>query len=214
MDLRENEYYHFGICFDEKKTPKYMTKENFVNRELEKNKYLTEFAKNEALKNFDLNMKYFSSLNPKKFEKELEEVLSMYAFIEVSNLNNLKGNKGIYLLVLDNYKQIYIGQTNRDLKERILRHFKIEIPFQRVPFVRYDTLPIDAFKPLDTTRIFALFTSEQEVMDEIESKLIEKCPAEFILNKTIGGKANNYMDVAIRLSIGRIKKDFDKKTDI
>ena len=133
--------------------------------------------------------------------------MSLYAFVEIKDLNDIKGKKGIYILVLDSYKQIYIGQTNRDLKERIIRHFNIDIPFQKVPFIYCDTLPIDAFKPLDTTRIYTLYTSEQSIIDEIESKLINDCNKKFLLNKTIGGKANDYMDLAIRLSIGRIKKD-------
>ena len=168
------EYNHFGILFNEKKTSKYMTKDNFVNRNLEKNKYLTGFARNNALENYDLNIEYFNSLNKCEFESALHDILNSYSFVEIFDLNKVKGLKGIYLLILDNYKQIYVGQTNRDLKARILRHFKIEIPFQRVPFVKYDTLPIDAFKPLDTTRIYILLTSEQKLMDEIESKIIKK----------------------------------------
>lgn len=203
------EYIHFGVLFNENKTPKYMTIDNFVNRNLEQNKYLTDFAKEEALKNYDLNIKYFNNLNQEEFNRTLEVLLNLYAFVEINDLNTIKGKKGIYILVLDNYKQIYIGQTNRDLKARIIRHFNIEIPFQRVPFVKYDTLPIDAFKPLDTTRIYTLYTSEQSIMDEIESKLINECNKNFLLNKTIGGKANDYMDLAIRLSIGRINKDIE-----
>lgn len=207
--MDNKEYIHFGVLFNEEKTPKYMTKDNFVNRNLDQNKYLTNFAKEEALKNYDLNIKYFNNLNQEEFDRALEKLLNLYAFVEVTNLNEIKGGKGIYVLVLDNYKQIYIGQTNRDLKARIVRHFNIDIPFQRVPFVKYDTLPIDAFKPLDTTRIYTLYTSEQSVIDEIESKLINECDKKFILNKTIGGKANDYMDLAIRLSVGRIKKDVE-----
>ena len=71
-------------------------------------------------------------------------------------------------------------------------------------------MPIDAFKPLDITRIYTLYSSEQNILDEFESKLINKCNKKYLLNKTIGGKANNYMDLAIRLSIGRIKKDIEK----
>lgn len=205
--MDNKEYIHFGILFNEEKTPKYMTKDNFVNRNLDQNKYLTNFAKEEALKNYDLNIKYFNNLNQEEFDRTLEKLLNLYAFVEVTDLNEIKGGKGIYVLVLDKYKQIYIGQTNRDLKARIVRHFNIDIPFQRVPFVKYDTLPIDAFKPLDTTRIYTLYTSEQSVIDEIESKLINECDKKFLLNKTIGGKANDYMDLAIRLSVGRIKKD-------
>ena len=39
--MDNKEYIHFGVVFNEEKTPKYMTKDNFVNRSLEKNKYLT-----------------------------------------------------------------------------------------------------------------------------------------------------------------------------
>jgi len=206
--VEKNCYYnHFGIIFAEEKTQKYMTKENFVNRNLERNNYLTDFAKKEALKNYDLNINFFNSLNNNEFNDALKEVLNTYAFIDVKDLNAIKGKKGIYILVLDEYKQIYIGQTIRDLRERIIRHFKIEIPFQRVPFIKKDTLPIDAFKPLDTTRIFVMFINDQKTMDEFESNLIKKCPNKFLLNKTIGGKANSYFDVAIRLSTGRIQKD-------
>ena len=207
--MDNKEYIHFGVLFNEDKTPKYMTIDNFVNRNLEQNKYLTDFAKEEALKNYNLNIRYFLKLNKEEFNRTLEQLLALYAFVEIKDLNDIKGRQGINILVLDNYKQIYIGQTNRDLKARIIRHFKIEIPFQRVPFVRFDTLPIDAFKPLDTTRIYTLYISEQSVIDEIESKLINECNKKLLLNKTIGGKANDYMDLAIRLSVGRIKKDIE-----
>lgn len=202
-----NEYKYFGVWFNEDKTPKYMTKDNFVNYNHEKNKYLTEYAKNKALENYDINIKYFESLGKEEFENAVNDCLNTYAFAEIFDLNDIKGKQGIYILVLDNYKQLYIGQTSRDLKERIMSHFKIEIPFQKVPFIEYDTLPIDAFKPMDTTRIFAIFTSEEELIDNIESKLISKCPNKFILNKTIGGKANSYVELFIRLGLGRIKKD-------
>lgn len=208
--LNNGEYIHFGVVFNEEKTSKYMTKNNFVNRNLKQNMLLTDYAKNKALNNYDLNMKYFDNLNHTEFDNELNKLLNIYAFVKINDLNFLKGRKGIYILVLDNYKQIYIGQTNHDLKNRIIRHFTIEIPFQRVPFVRYNTLPIDAFKPLDITRIYTLYSSEQNILDEFESKLINKCNKKYLLNKTIGGKANNYMDLAIRLSIGRIKKDIEK----
>ena len=209
MLVANKEYMHFGILFNEEKTTKSMTKDKFVNRKLDQNKHLTDFAKDEALKNYDLNIKYFNNLNSEEFDREIDRLLNLYAFVEIKDLNTIKGGKGIYILVLDNYKSIYIGQTNRDLKARIIRHFNIDISFQRVPFVKYDTLPIDAFKPLDTTRIYTLYTSEQGVMDEIESKLINECNKKFLLNKTIGGKANDYMDLAIRLSVVRIKKDIE-----
>ncbi len=204
-----NKYIHLGIEFDENTTPKYMTKENFVNKELDINKYLTEYAKSEALKNYDINMRYFNNLDENGFIQTVKSLLEAYKFVQVLNLNDVKNKHGIYMLVLDNYKQIYIGQSNRDLKQRILRHFKTTIPFQKVSFIRPDTLPIDAFKPLDTTRVYVLYVSHQDVMDEIETILIEKCPSNYILNKTIGGKPNDLMGLAIRLSVGRIKKNLD-----
>ena len=199
-------YYHFGIEFDEGKTPKHITKDNFVNKELPQNQYLTNFAKDQALKNYSLNMQYFRKLDEESFNIAVRQLLKIAHFINVSDLNVLKGKKGIYILVLDKYKQLYIGQSFRDLKERIIRHFKITIPYQRVPFIINDTLPIDAFKPLDTTRIFVLLNENQDILNEIEGMLISNCPKQFMLNKTIGGKSNTMRDFAIRLSTGRIKK--------
>lgn len=202
----ENKYVHFGIEFDTNITPKHMTKENFVNKELEINKYLTEYAKNEALKNYNLNINYFTNLSQKDFNQAVKNLLKIYDFIQIYDLNTLKNKKGIYILILDKYKQLYIGQSSRDLKQRILRHFKITIPYQKVPIIKPDTLPIDSFKPLDITRIYALYVPQQITIDEIESKLIKQCPNNYILNKIIGGKPNNLADLLTRLGTGRIKK--------
>ena len=78
--MDNKEYIYFGILFNEEKTPKYMTKDNFVNRNLDQNKYLTNFAKEEALKNYDLNIKYFNNLNQEEFDRTLEKLLNLYAF--------------------------------------------------------------------------------------------------------------------------------------
>lgn len=200
-------YYHFGEKFNEKITPKHMTKDNFFDRTIDKNKYLTNYAKNKALYNYDANIEYFKKLNKKDFNKELNNILQLYNFVQITDLSKVKGERGIYVLVLDEYRQFYIGQSDTDIRQRILRHFKIKMPFHRVLFIKYDTLPIDAFKPLDTTRIYVSIIHNHDKINDRESKLIQNSSSKYMLNKTIGGKADTYFDLVVRLTVGRIKKN-------
>ncbi len=59
------------------------------------------------------------------------------------------------MLVLDEYKQVYIGQST-DIKSRILHHRSKKKPFDRLIFgsVENSILSIDSFGALDTTRIY------------------------------------------------------------
>ena len=202
-----NIYWHFGIRFNEDITPKYMTKDNFAVVKQNEKYPLNDIAINGAKNNYDLNIEYFNKLDQNEFNHSVDELLSSQTFLSVEDLDILEDKKGIYVLVLDNYKQIYIGQTSSDLKKRIVKHLKYKTTFRDVPKVHKDTLPIDAFKPMDITRIFVILAKRQFQLNELESELIANFPSKFLLNKTIGGKANSYLDLAIRLTIGRIKKD-------
>ncbi len=41
--------------------------------------------------------------------------------IEIKNLNECQKQTGLYMTVLDNFKQVYIGQTTKGFKERIFK---------------------------------------------------------------------------------------------
>ena len=67
---------------------------------------------NKCMKNFDLNMVFYSSLKDGQFNREIGDFLSKNSeFKEVFDLKEHKNVCGYYILVLDMYKQIYIGTT-------------------------------------------------------------------------------------------------------
>lgn len=69
-------------------------------------------------------MIFYEKLDRNKYNKTVEEIIKKYKMIEIRDLKDCKGKKGIYILLQEKYKQMYIGQTVRDLKERIVRHWK------------------------------------------------------------------------------------------
>lgn len=140
-----------------------------------------------CLKNYDLNMEYFSKLDKIEFEHALTNFLLEYKnFTEVSDLNTLSGVEGFYIMALDEYKQVYIGKTG-DIKKRILRHWSITKSFDRTLCPMYawnkSCFSIDFFRALDTTRIFVW---KRKISDGIEAKLIRSFPNKFCTNR-IGG---------------------------
>ena len=140
-----------------------------------------------CMKNFDLNMKYFSMLDKDDFEATLQSFLMQYkGFKSVTDLNNYSQVEGYYIMVLDEYKQIYIGKSN-DIKRRIMQHWSKTKAFDRTlfPMYAYDTscFSIDFFRALDTTRIFVW---QKKIKDGIESRLIRNFPRMYLTNR-IGG---------------------------
>ena len=154
-----------------------------------------------CLKNFDLNMEYFSKLDKTAFDTALSSFLSKYKqFAEVTSLNDFSGVEGFYIMVLDEYKQVYIGKT-KDIKKRIMKHWSNTKPFDRTLFPMYawnkSTFSVDFFRALDTTRIYAW---KKRMSDGIEADLIRNFPAQFCTNR-IGGDITNALQ-----AIGTINK--------
>ena len=140
-----------------------------------------------CLKNYDLNMKYFSMLDKEEFDKSLKTFLKQYkGFKEVTDLKKYSAVEGYYLMVLDGYKQVYIGKTD-DIKKRIMKHWSQVRPFDRVlfPMYSYDKscFSIDFFRALDTTRIYVW---RRKMSDGIERELIQSFPSHFCTNR-VGG---------------------------
>ena len=67
-----------------------------------------------CLQNYDLNMKFISKLDKNEFNKAIDKAVKKYNMIEIKNLNECQKQTGLYMTVLDNFKQVYIGQTTRD----------------------------------------------------------------------------------------------------
>lgn len=152
--------------------------------------YSDEWVKNHyrnCMKNFDLNMKYFKSLDYNDFDKTLQSFVKKNKFIEVNNLNNLEV-RGIYLLVLDKYKQVYIGISN-NIKKRILSHWSRKKEFDRLIFggVENSILSIDSFGALDTTRIFYKKINSFSDINTSEERCVNKFNKKYLLNRISGG---------------------------
>ena len=150
-----------------------------------------------CLQNFDLNMKYFNILNKECFEKEVMDFLSRHPnFKEVTNLNDYIEIPGYYMMILDTYKQVYIGKSN-NIKRRIMQHWSKVKKFDRTLFPMYavtaSCFSIDFFRALDTTRIYAWNT---ELNEGLESELVADFPQVYCTNR-IGGDVSNGIEAIL-----------------
>lgn len=203
---------------------KYHTKEQLKERyedcdySIYSDEWCEEHRKN-CIENFELNMKFFKELKKDKFEKELNKVLKKNSeIIEIKDLDECKQKSGIYMLVLDEYKQLYIGQSN-DIKRRIMQHWKRQKEFDRLLFgsVQDSVLAIDSFGALDTTRIFAIMYTERKLrtdlifgidtINRMEEKLTQTIPKEYQLNRTKGG----IKDIGLGMALDVIANKNDRK---
>lgn len=144
----------------------------------------------QALENFDLNMAHFASLEASEFEVALERaVKSRRGLVEVTDLNEWEGVAGLYIMVLDEYRQAYVGATDArvGVLKRIKQHWTGTKPLDRLVWGDPQTsvISVDCFRALDTTRIFAAKTSRAF---DGEDALLEQFPPEFILNRIPGGR--------------------------
>lgn len=194
---------HFGINFKKSKFGFSLTRENYIHPSKKSSFNNTEYDDEyiishikRALFNFDLNMKFFSCLDSNEFNHTLQKFLQQHPqFVEVKDLNEYRYKTGYYILVLDKYKQIYIGTTN-NICGRIRDHWTKTKQFDRLIFGSIFTsrLSIDSFRPLDTTRIFVYTTNKTF---ENEDKFISYFPDKFILNRTKGGMLDLGLSQAI-----------------
>lgn len=157
-----------------------------------------------CLKNYDLNMKYFQLLDRQEFDKAIESFLNKYKeFAEIDNLIEYEGVEGYYMMVLDEYKQVYIGKTQNILR-RIKQHWINTKPFDRTLFPMYafdkSCFSIDFFRALDTTRIFVW---KRKLSEDLERKLIQEFPGKFLTNR-IGGDITSAIEALETMNIRNI----------
>ena len=105
-------------------------KYDWKNNSLVYNEEFIKRNKEAILKNLNLNLKFYTELDSEEFNKNLDKVLKLKknnGLKKVTDLKEYIGKKGIYIMVLDKYKQIYIGQSKRDVVERIINHWKRKV---------------------------------------------------------------------------------------
>ncbi|SDS81390.1 hypothetical protein [Microterricola viridarii] len=144
-----------------------------------------------ALENFDLNMAYFASLEHAEFDRAIAEaVAAQKGMVEVADLNEWDGKRGLYVMVLDGHRQAYVGITESEggIKARVRQHWSTSKQFDRLLWggVNESILSVDSFRALDTTRIFA---AQVRSPLTLENKVIESLPGKFVLNRIAGGDA-------------------------
>lgn len=172
-------------------------KYDWKNNSLVYNEEFIKRNKEAILKNLNLNLKFYTELDSEEFNKNLDKVLKLKknnGLKKVTDLKEYIGKKGIYIMVLDKYKQIYIGQSKRDVVERIINHWKRKVEFENLLIgkVNESKLSIDTFGMLDTTRIYIedidpLYYNNSEKKDKREEYLINSIPEQYLINKVGGG---------------------------
>lgn len=159
----------------------------------EEGKYYTEewciAHRENCLKNYDISMEFFKSLNHDEFDKEINKFIKKYKkFKEVHNLEDYNNVSGYYLMVLDKYCQMYIG-TSTNIKKRIQSHWSKIKSFDRLLFpmgaVETSIISIDSFRALDTTRIYAFHTTK---LYDNENQYINFFSPKFLCNRIGGGR--------------------------
>lgn len=163
----------------------------------------------EALANFDLNMAHFASLDHDEFEASLQKAVARQrGMVEVTDLTAWAGKSGLYIMVLDDYSQVYVGATDHadGVAGRIRQHWAGTKSFDRLLWGTAETsiLSIDSFRALDTTRIFAAKTASSF---NRENKLLDSIPPKFVLNRLMGGR--DAMRLAALVGVEKVMKQRD-----
>lgn len=213
---------HFGVKLIKRKYSLYMNREEFAlidtKPSLPMFKYLlqmsvytddtyTEYKKEWCeeyrklcLQNYDLNMKYFSLLDSSDFNNAITIFNKTHSgFKKINNLFDFDGASGYYIMILDMYKQAYIGKSN-NIKRRIQQHWSCTKSFDRTlqPMyaVKTSCFSIDFFRALDTTRIYVW---ERSLSEEVERKLIDDFPKIYLTNR-IGGDITSGIEALLTLN--------------
>lgn len=145
-----------------------------------------------ALENFDLNMAYYTNLDHDEFDAAIAAAVgTRKGMVEVTDLNEWKGKSGLYVMVLDDFCQVYVGVTESEggVAGRIRQHWTSSKAFDRLLFgdVTESILSIDSFRALDTTRIFA---AKSRNPFDLEDKIIQSLPPKFLTNRVAGGRGD------------------------
>ncbi|AIY03007.1 hypothetical protein ART_3408 [Arthrobacter sp. PAMC 25486] len=154
-----------------------------------------------ALRNFDLSMAHFETLDPTEFEAALQKVLATdRRFTPVESLRDWDGVSGAYVMVFDDYRQFYIGKSD-DIRKRIRTHWTGRKSFDRLLFGSpYSSIfPVDELRALDTTRIYAVRSSSPFSLEERAEKAAD---APFCLNRIGGGEGG---PLTMMLALPRLK---------
>ncbi|WP_273324279.1 hypothetical protein [Vallitalea guaymasensis] len=192
---------HLGARVQEKSGGMKLGRDNYVDitkfksRPAYYSEAIIENTRRLALLNLDINLKFFKNLNNHEFKRVVDEFAHRSDFEEITDLDKCKGASGYYLLVFDEYSQVYIGIA-KDIKRRVTSHWSKQIGLDRMIFgdAKNSKISVDSFRALDTTRIFVKVDSNPA---KNEDSYIDLVPSEFSLNRTKGGNLSGGLAEAI-----------------
>lgn len=157
------------------------------------------------VQNVSFNLETFQSLNKSDFEKELNRIVSRYHFVEVNDISSYKNC--LYLIVLDDYNQFYVGKSERSLKNRMRKHWTAKIvPGRHLWNGGFESsrIKFDDFKMFDTTRIFVC----EDIQTIINENIIEANDRRIEVTNTFGLERfdeMNALGIAERIVINNCK---------
>ena len=177
---------------------------------IDKNTYNDTWVKHhyeDCMYNYDLNMKYFNSLDNDVFNKKLDSFIKKNKLKQITDLNQAEV-EGVYVMVLDEYKQVYIGIAN-NIKKRVMNHWSTKKEFGKLIFGSKDNsvLSIDSFGAFDTTRIYIKETNWHSDINELERRFVARFDKDYTLNRIDGG-LNCELPDSMRtvIAVGSMKK--------
>lgn len=200
---------HFGVTLLQPEADLRLSRENYICTTRDGRYYLEdgrlkhsperwEPLRQAALENFDRTMAYCDRLDQGAFADAIEAVRGRFPQLEaVEDLGRWRDVHGVYVMVLDRYRQAYVGlaRSRGGIRQRILVHWQRKLAFNRLlsgPAAE-SILSIDSFRALDTTRILAAATGRpreagaREAASRLERAVFEALPGEFLCNRTLAG---------------------------
>ncbi|QVI35010.1 hypothetical protein BVJ53_04800 [Lacticaseibacillus chiayiensis] len=140
--------------------------------------------RDEAQQLFDTFIPKVKRRKRARFEDEIMEFCQSNGFQQITSLRTRAARSaGAYVLVLDDYLSIYFSVVP-NIATGITAHWDALLDLDAI--TSFDALPIDAFKPLDTTRIFVR-TTEKRNLEKLKSELTDLVPYRYTLNQTSPG---------------------------
>ncbi|OMD74166.1 hypothetical protein [Paenibacillus odorifer] len=200
---------HFGVKVLNRDGELKLTTDNYVKKSDKDNAVSFEESKlklEKVMTRFDLNMRYFKSLSWINFNEELSKFVISNNFYEINDLNYVEDIYGFYVMVLDEYCQIYIGTSSRGhgIKSRIPQHWREQISFDRLRCEDSGSFVIDSFRALDTTRIFVCPDDEHKFYEDytlnefLEGRLVAKFPVDYCLNQSMSSIPKEFLFERLR----------------
>lgn len=143
------------------------------------------------IENYNANMDHFNKLSESEFNDTLNRFLKYEGhFQKIETLDDTKYEKpGYYILVLDEYKQVYIGVSS-NIKNRIIEHFKKSKPVDRriCGYPKTSKISIDSFGAKDISRIYVQIDKLLNMSYNAEDYYIECFDNKFVTNRVMGGE--------------------------